>query len=94
MPATEWQTRSRIVLPLLVAVVAALLFNSWVLDTAHFFFADDWGWLERAHFHPWRETIHLFPNALYNDRPVGELVIRGLYRRVLACAMAHGTRSG
>ena len=80
MPATEWQTRSRIVLPLLVAVVAALLFNSWVLDTAHFFFADDWGWLERAHFHPWRETIHLFPNALYNDRPVGELVIRGLYR--------------
>ena len=25
------------------------------------------------------ETIHLLPTALYNDRPVGELLIRGLY---------------
>ena len=80
MFATERVAPSRVLLPLLVSVAAALLFNRWVLDPAHFFFADDWGWLERAHFHPWRETIHLFPNALYNDRPVGELVIRGLYR--------------
>ena len=79
MSATDKAARSRVVVALLVAVAAALLFNSWALDSAHFFFADGWGWLERAHFHPWRETIHLFPNALYNDRPVGELVIRGLY---------------
>lgn len=66
-------------LPLLVAVAAALAFNAWVLDPAHFFFADDWGWLERVHFHAWRDTVHLLPRALYNDRPVGELVVRGLY---------------
>ena len=63
-----------------IAVVAALWFNAWVLDPAHFFFADDWGWLARVHFHEWTETVHLLPNALYNDRPVGELVIRGFYR--------------
>ena len=80
MPGSERAAPSRIWWPLLAAVAAALLFNRWVLDSAHFFFADDWGWLERAHFFPWHQTIHLFPNALYNDRPVGELVIRGLYQ--------------
>jgi hypothetical protein len=69
----------RLAVPMLVAVVVALLFNRWVLDPAHFFFADDWGWLERAQFGPWRDTIHLLPTAVYNDRPVGELLIRGLY---------------
>lgn len=74
-------TRGRALgLSLLVAVLAALLFNRWVLDSAHFFFADDWGWLERAQFGPWQATIHLLPNAIYNDRPVGELLIRGMYR--------------
>lgn len=80
MFATERVAPSHVLLPLLVSVAVALLFNRWVLDPAHFFFADDWGWLERAHFQPWRDTIHLLPNVLYNDRPVGELVIRGLYR--------------
>lgn len=80
MAAAERTLRPAIALPLLVAVASALAFNAWVLDPAHFFFADDWGWLERAHFQAWRETIHLFPTALYNDRPVGELLIRGLYR--------------
>ena len=42
-----------------IAVVAALWFNAWVLDPAHFFFADDWGWLARVHFHEWTETVHL-----------------------------------
>ncbi len=66
-------------LPLVVAVIAALWFNRWILDSAHFFFADDWGWLERAQFGPWRSSIHLLPTAIYNDRPAGELLIRGLY---------------
>lgn len=79
MALAERATRRAIVLPMLATVAAALAFNSWVLDPAHFFFADDWGWLERVHFHSWRETVHLFPAALYNDRPVGELLIRGLY---------------
>lgn len=79
MAAADRAARPAILLPLLVAVAAALAFNAWVLDPAHFFFADDWGWFERVHFHAWRETIHLFPTVLYNDRPVGELLIRGLY---------------
>ena len=79
MVEAERRPRWRLLLPLLIAVGSALAFNAWVLDSAHFFFADDWGWLERAQFRPWRETIHLFPTALYNDRPVGELLIRGLY---------------
>lgn len=83
MTVPEWAVahmRLRTLLPCLGAVVAALWFNVWVLDPAHFFFADDWGWLERAQFQPWRDTIHLLPAAVYNDRPVGELLIRGLYK--------------
>jgi hypothetical protein len=80
MDEAERHAPGRFLLPMLVAVAAALAFNAWVLDPAHFFFADDWGWFERVHFHPWRETIHLFPVVLYNDRPVGELLIRGMYR--------------
>ena len=79
MDGAERVPRARFLLPLLISVIAALAFNAWVLHPAHFFFADDWGWLERAQFHPWQETVHLFPTALYNDRPVGELLIRGLY---------------
>ena len=79
MDGAERVPPARFLLPLLISVIAALAFNAWVLDPAHFFFADDWGWLERAQFHPWQETVHLFPTALYNDRPVGELLIRGLY---------------
>lgn len=70
----------RLLPPMAISIVAALIFNYWVTDPAHFFFADDWGWLNRAQFQSWRETIHLLPEAVYNDRPVGELVIRGLYR--------------
>ena len=80
MAAADRAARPGVLLPLLAVVAAALAFNAWVLDPAHFFFADDWGWLDRAHFRPWQETIHLFPTALYNDRPVGELLIRAMYR--------------
>ena len=80
MRETEALAQSRLLPPLLLAVASAILFNWWVLDPDHFFFADDWGWLERAHFAPWQNTIHLLPAAMYNDRPVGELLIRGLYR--------------
>lgn len=79
MVVAERASRLPAILALLATAAAALAFNAWVLNPAHFFFADDWGWLERAHFHTWRETVHLFPRALYNDRPVGELAIRGLY---------------
>ena len=50
MDEAERVPRARFLLPLLIAVIAALAFNAWVLDPAHFFFADDWGWLERDAF--------------------------------------------
>lgn len=67
-------------IPMLVALGLAALFNSWVLSPKHFFFADDWGWLMRAEFLPWRESIHLLPTSIYNDRPGGELIIRLMYQ--------------
>ena len=75
VPAGPWRTLAWL-LPVLALAAA---FNAWVLDPRHFFFADDWGWLWRSQFESWRETIHLLPTSIYNDRPGGELAIRGMY---------------
>lgn len=71
----------------LAAIVAVAVFNRWVLDARHFFFADDWGWLARAAFVPWQESLHFLPQSIYNDRPGGEAIIRLVYE---AAWLKHG----
>lgn len=62
-----------------LTVAIAWVFNRWALDARNFFFADDWGWLGRAEFRPWEWVGRLWPDRMYNSRPVGEALIVGMY---------------
>lgn len=44
-----------------------------------FFFADDWAWLHRAAFNTFGELFSLIPDQIYNDRPVGAVMIKFMY---------------
>jgi hypothetical protein len=63
---------------------AALIYVWWLLRWSvrpdHFFFADDWDWLYRAVLFPLRDQFTLLPRFVMNDRPVGALAFRVLYR--------------
>jgi hypothetical protein len=67
-----------------VAWTAALVYVWWLLRWSigpeHFFFADDWDWLYRAALLTLREQFSVLPRFAMNDRPVGALAIRVLYR--------------
>lgn len=64
---------------LLVIAAAVTLGNLRELDARNYFFADDWGWFYKANFTGFGEIFHILPNHIYNDRPVGALVIKILY---------------
>ena len=63
---------------------AALIYVWWLLRWSvrpeHFFFADDWDWLYRAVLFPLRDQFTMLPRFVMNDRPVGGLAFRVLYR--------------
>jgi hypothetical protein len=52
----------------------------WSVRPEHYFFADDWDWLYRAALFPWKGQFSLLPQYVPNDRPMGALVFRVLYR--------------
>lgn len=60
-------------IPLIVFLAVAV--NFWSLNSAHYFYADDWGWLERVTFGSWKDLVRVFPSGIYNDRPAGEAFI-------------------
>ncbi len=68
--------------PIAAIVAAVLLWNRWLLDARVFFFADDWDWLLYAGFSQWNTFLHPLPTMAYNDRPMGELFVKALYKLV------------
>lgn len=67
-------------LGVLAVVLAAVAVNIWTLNSAHYFYADDWGWLERVAFGRWNDLLRVFPQQIYNDRPSGEVFIFLMFR--------------
>jgi hypothetical protein len=63
-----------------LALVYAWWFFRWSVRGDHFFFADDWDWFRRAEFFTLKQQWSLLPQYYLNDRPVGALIIRALYR--------------
>ncbi|MEO6926660.1 MAG: hypothetical protein ABI129_08305 [Rhodanobacter sp.] len=71
--------RTRFLLASGVVLVVVFVYNSWVLDPRHFFYADDWGWLTRSQFAGGGWLLHLLPHRIYNDRPGGGFIIKFMY---------------
>lgn len=65
---------------LAVILVLAVLVTGWTLNARHFFYADDWAWLQYSEFRGWEYVLRLFPEKLYNDRPGGEIFVLVVYR--------------
>jgi hypothetical protein len=63
-----------------VALFYIAWFLRWTIRPDHFFFADDWDWFRRAEFYTLRESWSFLPQYYLNDRPMGAVVIRALYR--------------
>ena len=63
-----------------LALVYAWWFFRWSVRGDHFFFADDWDWFRRAEFFTLKQQWSVLPQYYLNDRPVGALIIRALYR--------------
>lgn len=66
-------------LPLL-AITAYVV--GWSLNPDNYFYADDWAHLNNAAFQPIVFWTKVFPVQVYNDRPIGSLLIRGLYHLI------------
>jgi hypothetical protein len=61
------------------------------MNSHQFFYADDWGWLRLGQFISWDYYLHLLPVSIYNDRPVGGLIIKALYQIFSLNHTAFGT---
>lgn len=69
-------------LSIAILLIVSLTMYSWVLGDGTYFYVDDWGWLNRAVFTPWRDYLSWWtalPAALFMDRPIAGMAIHGLY---------------
>lgn len=69
-------------LSIAMLIIVNLAMYSWVFRDDTYFFVDDWGWLDRATFTPWRDYLSWWtalPAALFMDRPIAGMAIHGLY---------------
>ncbi|MEC5216784.1 putative flippase GtrA [Actimicrobium sp. GrIS 1.19] len=72
--------RTQMLLAIVMIVICAVSYSWWLLDPRHFFLADDWNWLSRAHFWTLETYFNVLPILIYNDRPVGGLFIMAMYQ--------------
>jgi hypothetical protein len=66
-------------LPLLIAGLVAFI-NLKFAYSYQFFVGDDWDWLYTAQFSSIGQIFTFLPGSVYNDRPVGALVIKLMYQ--------------
>ena len=62
-----------------VSTLIVVQVNSWTLHGAMFFFGDEIGNLGRVYWRPYSTIFNPLPQIVYNDRPIGLLLIRVLY---------------
>src|SRR5262249_44754306 len=91
VPGARWHTYRHRCIAWAIALAYVWWLLAWSVRPEHFFFADDWDWLYRASL-PLSDPFTLLPQYAYNDRPIGALVFRTLYRAFgLAPARFHWT---
>lgn len=68
-------------MPLLIVVLVAFI-NLKFAYSYQFFVGDDWDWLYTAQFSTVSQIFTILPGAVYNDRPLGALVVKLIYSLV------------
>jgi len=66
-------------MPLAIVVLVASINYGFAFHYP-FFVADDWDWLYSAQFSSYQDLAVLWPRAVYNDRPVGAIVVKFMYQ--------------
>lgn len=61
----------------MLAIIAS---NIWTLDARNFFMADDYVYLNAARFIPFSKMLYFLPVSRYDDRPVGNIIIKLFYQ--------------
>lgn len=80
MKFIELIQRNRVILcSLFLIICASVVSNAWVLNENNFFVFDDYAWLYQANFSSFADMINVFPQMVYNDRPVGAAFIKLLF---------------
>lgn len=83
-PGSPWLVRLEWLTGVLSAAWSILLYwrgVSWALRPRQFMLGDEYdnlGWTLRV---SWARILHLFPQSIYNDRPLGSALERFLYER-------------
>lgn len=66
-------------MPIAIVLLVAFINYGFAFHNP-FFVADDWDWLYSAQFSSYSHLAVVWPGAIYNDRPVGALVIKFMYQ--------------
>ena len=77
--SAHFLVRMRNSIPILFVLTLVITLNLGSISPNNYFFADDWGWFYRTKFTDFSD-FPIIPTQLYNDRPVGEIVLRLLLR--------------
>ena len=60
-------------------LLSGIVFCGWGLSRTNFFQFDDYTWQWRTQITSFADLFNIIPNAPYNDRPVGAVLIKGLF---------------
>jgi len=72
-------------------LLAGIVFCGWGLSRTNFFQFDDYSWQWRTLNKSFTDLFNIIPNAPYNDRPVGAVLIKGLFSMFGMNEVAHHT---
>lgn len=74
---------------LLFVLLACFWGNLWVLDSCNWFVFDDWCYLAKSKLIGLDRLLRVLPAEKFNDRPIGLILLIGLYRTWGMNAQAH-----
>ena len=57
-------------------IIITFIFNIWIFDSRNFFVFDDFSHLKLVSQKNITEIFQIIPNAVYNSRPIGQLIIK------------------
>ena len=73
----------------MVILLTGIVFCSWSLSPSNFFQFDDFKWQWKTQVASYLGLFNVIPNAPFNDRPVGAVLIKGLFSLFGVNAVAH-----